>query len=60
MENLDTKAIFKKYFIFIALPTVILVLLTELAVAPGTWLNIFLRQTVYAGSAELYFLERGG
>ena len=57
---MEIKEIYKIYFLFIALPIVTIVVLMELSLTPGTFLNIMLRQSVVAGSGELYFLERGG
>ena len=49
---MNTRNIFKNYLIFVALPTIVTIALMESALAPGTFLNSYVRRVVMAGSGE--------
>ena len=57
---MDTAKILKKYYLFAALPLILLVMLVEYAFQPGTMLNVMLKRTVLVGSGEFFLHERGG
>ena len=43
---MDTRKVFKNYLIFVALPTIVTIALMESALAPGTYLNTYLKKVV--------------
>ena len=57
---MDTAKILKRYYLFVALPLMVITLMVEYAYQPGTMLNTYLRRLTVVGSGDLFLYERGG
>ena len=57
---METAKILRQYYMFVALPLMVITLMIEYAYQPGTMLNTYLKRLTMVGSGELFLHERGG